>query len=150
MTLQPKKVRLPTAVTILTLFVLSLTAWNGLRLSQAITFWDTLVKYSTRGGPVYIAASGAFWLVVGLVMLWGIWRRQRWTRIMAFAAAAGYTAWFWCDWFFLQFPRPDWPFAAGVTAGLMVFFCILLIDHQVVEYFQRGIHEQRNETPDTP
>jgi hypothetical protein len=110
----------PLCVTILLWLVLSLTAWNGLRLWTAIQWWKSLQEFETPPGALYIAASAGIWLVAGLMLFWGTRRGKAWARIGLVGAAAGFSVWYWCDRLFFQAPRANWPFALGATVALLV------------------------------
>jgi hypothetical protein len=126
----------PFGITILALFVLCFTAWNGLRLGVAISFWGTLRQYDAHPGPLYIAVSGGFWLLVGLPLLWGLWRGKAWTRIAVFSAAGLYTSWYWFDRLALQpVPHTNWPFALFVNILFLIFTATALFNHQSKAFF---------------
>ncbi len=123
----------PASVTILALFVLSLSAWNGLRLGSAIATWKILAEYGAQ--PLYIATSGGFWLIAGILLFGGLWRGIAWARKMAYITAAGYTSWYWCDRLFMQTPHANWPFALAVTIILLSFTLITLLQRGSIVYF---------------
>jgi len=126
----------PPGITIPALFVLCFTAWNGLRLGAAISFWDTLRQYDARPGPLYIAASGGFWLLAGLPLFWGLWRGKAWARIAALLTAALYTSWYWFDRLALQsVPHSNWPFVLCVNILILVFTAIALFNRQSTYFF---------------
>jgi hypothetical protein len=127
----------PRGVTFLTLFVLSFSAWNCYRLVQAIHLREIFLAYAARGGYLYPAVSGGFWLIVGLIVAWGLWRGASWGQKAAASAAAAYGVWYWCDRLIVQIPRPDWKFALGVTVVLMAAFYVDLFDPQVLEYIKK-------------
>ena len=133
----------PLGVTFLLGIVLSLSAWQGLRLIQAIRFWDILDEYGVRNGPAYLAVSGGAWLVAGLALAWFIRRGLPWGRGMTFLAAVGYTAWVWFDRLAIQGTRSNWPFTLFVTLLLFAFTVLLLFDPGVKAHFrQRETHER--------
>jgi hypothetical protein len=127
----------PTRVTLLAWLVLSLTAWNGLRLISAIVQWDLLREYAPLPGPFYIAASGAFWFLVGLPLVWGLLRGKSWSRTMVIIAAVCYAGWYWFDRLTLQFPRPNWPFALAVSLLLLGFTCFAVFYRRSVTFFRQ-------------
>jgi hypothetical protein len=133
----------PLGVTILMGIVLSLSAWNGLRLAQAIRFWDILTEYQVRNGPAYLAASGAAWLLAGVILAWGLGRGLAWSRGMTILAAVGYVAWIWFDRLVIQATRTNWLFALIVTTLLFSFTVLILLDPDVKAYFsQREAYER--------
>jgi hypothetical protein len=123
--------------------VLSLSAWNGLRLAQAIAFWNILDEYQVRNDPAYLAASGAAWLVAGVLLAWGLGGGLSWSRGMTILAAIGYTSWVWFDRLVMQSARTNWPFALIVTIVLFSFTLLILLDPGVKAYFsQREAYER--------
>ncbi|MEZ0395909.1 MAG: hypothetical protein ABWK53_05725 [Anaerolineales bacterium] len=126
----------PQTVTLLTLFVLFFSAWNGIRLGQAIILRDLLQTYRARGGFLYPALSGGFWLVISLMIAWGLWRGAARIQKIAAVAAALYALWYWFDRLVIQIPHPGWPFAMGITLVLLAAFYIDLFDPQVSKFIQ--------------
>lgn len=114
----------PIAVTSLALLVLTLSAWNGLRLGAAIASWQVLIEYGAK--PLYIAISGSTWALAGIPLFAGLWRGKAWARKMAYITAAGYASWVWFDRLVLQTPHANWPFALAVTVALLSFAIITL------------------------
>jgi hypothetical protein len=132
-----KRVARPLSVTILLGIVLSFSAWNGLRLAQALRSWEILDEYGARNGPAYLATSGAAWLIAGLVLAWGLHRGVAWSRRMAFLAAAGYAAWVWFDRLIVQQSRSNGPFAVFATLLLLAFTALLLLNPDVRDHFAK-------------
>jgi hypothetical protein len=134
----------PFAVTLLALVVLSLTVWNGLRLGEAISSWQVLSEYGAK--PLYITASGGFWLLSGLPLFWGLWRGKAWARIAVLSAAALYTSWYWFDRLALQpVPHSNWPFALSVNILILVFTASALFNRQSTYFFkQREAHDRQS------
>ncbi|MDO9130842.1 MAG: hypothetical protein Q7U34_13355 [Anaerolineales bacterium] len=114
----------PARVTLLALLVLTVTAWNALRLGAAIASWQVLIEYGAK--PLYLVLSGAFWQIIGTTVFIGLWWGKVWARKAAFLAAAGYAAWYWFDRLVLQTPHANWPFALAVTVALLSFTIITL------------------------
>ena len=124
----------PFIVTLLTLVVLSLVVWNGLRLGEAIASWQVLSEYDAK--PLYIAASGGFWSLAGLPLFWGLWRGKAWARIVVLSAAALYTSWYWFDRLALQpVIHTNWPFALFVNILILIFTTSALFNRQSKAFF---------------
>ena len=117
----------PFSVTILLWLVLSLTAWSGLRLYSAIRWWSTLVEFATPPGPTYIALSGGFWLVVSILLLWGLWGAKAWIRYALLGAGGALAAWYWSDRLLLQGPNENWPFALLSTVLLLIILSVCVL-----------------------
>lgn len=128
-----KRLNRPNRVKLLALLCLWLAIWNGIRLSQAIFFWQTLETYHAR--PVYIAVSGGIWLLLGLALTFGLWHGKPWAWYAALGGAAGYGSWYWFDRLILQEPRPSWPFAIGVMVLLLVYVAFTLFTRPTRIFF---------------
>lgn len=127
--------RRPFSVTILLWLVLSLTVWGLLRLVSAILWWDTLRVYASPPGPLYITVSGGAWLIIGIGLLWGMWRAKAWIRQALLGAGIGFTAWYWSDRLLLQAWRVNWVFMLYATVLLLVLVIICIVHPRTKEYF---------------
>ena len=87
--------RRPLRINFLVLLILAVAVWNGLRLGETIFFWKTLAKYGAH--PLYIAISGAVWIIAGLLLAWGLWLGKAWGWAATLVGTVGYTAWYWFD-----------------------------------------------------
>ena len=132
----------PFRVTLLLWLVLFLTAWNALRLWTAISWFNVLNEYSASPNPAITAFSGAFWVAIGIILIWGIWQRKPWTVKLLLGATAGYTVWYWSERLFWQSPHPNWPFAVIVNLALIIF--ILFTTRPLT----REAHERKIEHPE--
>jgi hypothetical protein len=117
--------RRPIGIYLLSIFTIGLSLWNGLRLIQAIIFWPIFKEYQVHPGPLYLAISGGVWLLVGLSLLWGMWRGRTWALYSTLGSVVIYAFWYWLDRLILQEPHPNWPFALLSTIMLVLFFGIL-------------------------
>ena len=133
--------KLPFRVTLLLWLVLFLTAWNALRLWTALAWRDTLNEFSSKPAYTVIAASGAFWMSMGIILLWSIWQNKAWAAKLLIGVSAGYTVWYWSERLIWQAPHPNWPFAVIVNLVLLVF--ILLVTQSLT----REAHERKIENP---
>jgi len=133
-----KKFR-PVGITILAIFFLLFAAWNGLRLGETIFFWKTLEGYG--GSPLYIALTGAFWLIVALILFWACLNGKAWGRLTAFGGTFGYTIWYWFDRLVLQKPHANWPFVLAVDIVFLLAVFLVLIAPNTRIFFQRDTHE---------
>jgi len=127
----------PFSVTILLWLVLSLTAWNGLRLYSAVQWWSALLEFASPPGPWYIAISAGAWLGTSILLLWGMWQAKPWIRYALLGAGAGFTVWYWCDRLFFQAPRANWPFALGATVALLVVTAVCTWLPEVKIFFSK-------------
>jgi hypothetical protein len=128
-------------VTLLYCLVLTLTAWNGLRLWTALAWQNTLTEFSASPPPIILAISGAFWMVTGIILLWSIWQRKAWAATLLVGVAAGYPVWYWGERLIWQNPQPNWLFAVIVNLALLIFILF------TSKLLAREAHERKNENP---
>ena len=107
--------------TLLQMLVLTLTAFNLLRMWTALAWQDILTEFSTQPSPIVLAVSGAVWALCGIVLLWGIWQRKAWAEKLLLGASAGYSLWYWTERLVWQNPHPNWLFAVIVNLAIIVF-----------------------------
>ncbi|HMX73066.1 MAG TPA: hypothetical protein PKE35_02375 [Anaerolineales bacterium] len=107
--------------TLLQMLVLTLTAFNLLRMWTALAWQDILTEFSTQPSPIVLAVSGAVWALCGIVLLWGIWRKTAWAEKLLLGASAGYSLWYWTERLAWQNPHPNWLFAVIVNLAIIVF-----------------------------
>jgi hypothetical protein len=114
----------PLSVTILLWLVLSLTVWSGLRLYSAIQWWGTLFEFASSPGPWYITISGGIWLIVSILLLWGMWQAKAWIRFALLGAGAGFSVWYWSDRLLFQMSSANWLF---VLLGNILLLIVLTV-----------------------
>lgn len=132
----------PFSVTILLWLVLSLTVWSGLRLYSALRWWSTLTEFASPPGPYYIAVSGGIWLMVSILLLWGMWQAKAWARYALLGAGAALTVWYWSDRLLLQRPSGNWPFALLSTVLLLIVLSVGVFVPGTKTFFsKREAHE---------
>ncbi len=127
--------KLPFRVTLLIWLVLSLTAWNALRLWTSLAWRNALLEFSTRPNPMVITASSLMGIITGLILIWGIWQNKNWTVKLLLGAAVGYSVWYWTERLIWQQPRPNWLFAVIVNLVLFAFvlFCSRSLTREAYE-----------------
>lgn len=132
----------PIRISLLAISNCLVSLWYGLRLVEAIRFWQSLSEYHARPGPGYIASTGGFWLLAGLAFAWGLWSGKLWGWYGEIGGAAGYVLWYWFDRLVFQYPHTNWPFAlVWSVIGLAVVLLILLSPKAVRFFHPRGSHE---------
>ena len=131
----------PFRVTQLYILVLTLSAWNGLRLWTALAWRNTLNEFSAHPSTTIIAISGTVWMITGVILIWSIWQKKAWAAKLLVGVAAGYSVWYWSERLIWKTPHPNWPFAVIVNLALITF--ILFITKQLT----REAHERENENP---
>ena len=108
------------SVTFLFVVVLIFTVLNGVRLFSAIQSWAMLENYSARPGAGYFVSTGAFWLVSGSLLLFGLYKRLSWTPLTLANTVGLYALYFWVDRLFIQesILQNNSSFMLGLTAVL--------------------------------
>ncbi|KAF0107187.1 MAG: hypothetical protein FD146_2028 [Anaerolineaceae bacterium] len=137
------RLRRPRRVTLLAFAALLLSAWNGLRLGEAVAFRQVLREYGAQPGPVFLAVSGGVWLAAGLAIAFGLWRGKAWAWYAAVGAAAGYPVWVWFERLIFQQPHANWPFALGVTLVCLAPVIVILFSRKTTSFF--NVQRKRNE-----
>ena len=133
--------KFPFRVTLLYWLVLTLSAWNGLRLWTALAWHNVLDEFSAQPTSTTIAISGAIWMVTGIILIWSIWQKKAWAAKLLVGAAAGYTVWYWIERLIWKTPHPNWLFAVIVNLALLVFILF------TTKLLTREAHERKNENP---
>jgi uncharacterized membrane protein len=133
--------KIPFRVTLLYILVLTLSAWNGLRLWTALAWHNVLDEFSAQPAATVIAVSGAVWLVTGAILIWSIWQEKAWAAKMLLGVTAGYSVWYWSERLIWQIPHPNWLFAVIVNLALIVFILF------AAKRLTREAYERQNENP---
>jgi len=131
----------PFRVTLLYLLVLTLSAWNGLRLWTALAWRNALDEFSARPATTIIAISGAVWMITGIILIWSIWQKKAWAAKLLIGVAAGYSVWYWSERLIAKTPHPNWLFAVIVNLALITFILF------TTKRLTREAHERENENP---
>jgi hypothetical protein len=132
----------PLRVTLFGWALVGLSAWNALRLLEALLFWSVLAEYRAEPGPLYVAAGGAFWLICGAVLVFGWMKGRTWAWPAACGFSLGYGLWYWLDRLLAEAPRPTWPFALGFTLVLLAVAAFSLLSRRTLRHFHREPHER--------
>jgi hypothetical protein len=115
----------PLTVTILAIFVLFITSWNGIRAYSAIANWQVLKEFGAN--PVYLLATGLFWAITGLWLFRAIWKGYRYAFRAGLTTAGLYTLWYWCDRLIFQPAQaPNIFFSIFMSVVFLAFFIITL------------------------
>lgn len=135
----------PFGVTLLLWLVLSLSAWGAVRLIAALRWWNLLNEFEARLSPLYFSITGAGWMVVGAVLLWGVFRRYMWTY---WAIPVSFTLWivqYWIERVFFQSPRANISFALLLTTLLFILTLLSVFNRKTKEFL---IKSEEHEQPD--
>jgi len=118
-------ITVPRSVTLLLLFVLSMTIWNGIRIWAAISNWDLLARF--RANPFYIFSTGSIWFILGLGLMVLIFKGHRLALPSGLTISILYLIWYWVDRTFVQVaPAPNIPFSIVVSIITLLFFNVIL------------------------
>ena len=117
------RARRPFLVTLLALLVLTITATHLVRFLLAVSWWDFLSSLP-RVSPIYLALTGLIWTLVGLPLAWGLWTGfTRVPQAMQIFTLV-YALYWWLEKLWIarsnREEATNWPFAAGLTAVLLV------------------------------
>jgi len=110
----------------LTLVMLVFSLFGWLRLQQAVSNWGFLIQLGIQPGPLYLAAGGALWGLLGLTAAVSLWYRLSGAVVFTETTAVVFAASYWLD--RLAFSRSavgqsNLFFALGLTAfGLIYTF----------------------------
>jgi hypothetical protein len=133
--------KLPIRVTLLYVLVLTLSAWNGLRLWTVLAWHQVLDEFSANPTSEVVAVSSVIWMVTGIILLWSLWQKKAWATKLLLGASAGYSVWYWSEHLIWQTPHPNWLFAVIVNLALLAFILF------TTKLLSREAHERKNENP---
>ena len=136
--------RLPFRITLILWVVLTSTAWNVVRVWTGISWRIPLAAYAREPGPLYVAVSGAVFVLLGVSVLWGFWRREWWAARALLLGAWIYVLWVWADRLIFQTQdRSNWPFAAVLTAAFLAWTTIVALDKRNQAYLGKEANERK-------
>jgi len=116
----------PLRVTILSAFVLCITAWNIMRVVSALANWNILREFGAA--PAYIMFSGLAWSAAGLWFSYITWKGLKTAWPGGLALSGLYFTWYWVDRLAIQpSPAPNTLFSAVVSTVLLIYVIISLI-----------------------
>jgi len=87
----------PRNITVLSIFVLLISLFHLLKLSQVITQWEMLSALPITVSPFYLAADGFVWGISGLILSWSLWTGQAWAAKAGLVLALLFAGAFWID-----------------------------------------------------
>ncbi len=132
-----KRVKRPFLVTLLTVLVLIMASTNLIRFVEALTQWNFLSSLP-RVSPAYLALSGLIWFLIGLPLIWGLWRSHPEAPKAARIVALAYTVYYWLDRILLESVGGNhfnWPFTIGLTIVLLILIFWILSRTTSKDYF---------------
>ena len=87
----------PRNITVLSIFVLLISLFHLLKLSQVITQWEMLSALPITVSPFYLAADGFVWGISGLILSWSLWTGQAWAAKAGLVLTLLFAGAFWID-----------------------------------------------------
>ena len=139
----------PYGVTLLLWLVLSLSAWGAVRLFAALRWWNVLDEFGARLSPPYLSITGAGWLVVGIVLLWGLFNGKPWPRLAIPLSVFIWVLEYWIERIFFEASRANFWFALIASILLFIIVFISAFNQRTKRFFIRSEeHEQPNEYTD--
>jgi hypothetical protein len=132
----------PISVTLSVWLVLILAFWNALRAWTSLAWKSVLIEFSVQISPMFSAAMGVFWFIIGLILAWSIWQKKTWSAKFLLGTATGYSVWYWIERLVWQNPRPNIPFAVVVNLA-----CLLVI-YFASKSLSREAYERNTENPE--
>jgi hypothetical protein len=117
--------------------VLIFAGLNLVRFILALQQWGFLSGLLPIS-PVYLAASGLIWFLVGLVLFWGLWRGERWAPVFTRWASFAYLVYYWGDRLFLSDQAAihvNRPFAVGLSLIIVVVILWILSGRKAKRFF---------------
>jgi hypothetical protein len=128
----------PFSVTLLIWLVLSLSVWGVVRLLAALRWWDVLNEFGARLGPLYLSITGMGWVVVGGVLLWGLFSGKRWTPLAFLVSVCLWFMEYWVERIFFQSSRANFSFALIASILLLIVALVSTRNRQTRKFFIRS------------
>ncbi len=106
-------------------YVLSITAWNMLRVYSTWLQWQVLEEFGANG--FYVGATGVFWALAGFFFGWAFLTRQHQALPVFWALPWLYAAWYWLDTWLVQVaPAQNYGYALVITILALLFYNLSL------------------------
>jgi hypothetical protein len=115
--------------------------WNLIRFLATISFWNLLSEYEIKGGPLFIAISGAVWMIVAFYVGFSVLQAKPWSWGMSLGLLSSYGLWILFDQMVFHTTRINQNFELIITLLWLVMSGIVLSSKYVRNYF----HEQSRE-----
>lgn len=146
MTDMDHRVRRPASVTFLAVLVLTIGGLNLIRVAQTLLQWSFLEELLPIS-PAYFALTGLIWGLLGLVLIWGLWRGETWVPKLLRVSSLIYVIYIWVDRLLVRHPSSrsvNELFSALLTVSVLVIIFLILSRRNVKVYFGEA-YEQRSE-----
>ena len=145
MTDMDHRVRRPASVTFLAVLVLTIGGLNLIRVAQTLLQWSFLEELLPIS-PAYFALTGLIWGLLGLVLIWGLWRGETWVPKLLRVSSLIYVIYIWVDRLLVRDPSSrsvNELFSALLTVSVLVIILLILSRRNVKVYFGEA-YEQRS------
>ena len=136
--------RRPFGVTLLLWLVLSLSAWGLVRLLAALRWWNLLYEFEASLSPLILSMTGALWLLVGGVLLWGLFSGRSWTYRAIPLSVALWLMEYWIERWLLESARANLPFALIASLLLLLVTLISTFNRSTKEFLIRSEEHERS------
>lgn len=142
----PKRPGRPFALKLLIAGLLFFSWMGWVRFQQALVNWTWLQSLPIAPSPLYLAASGAVWGLLGLVAGLGLWLRRGWSIGLARIAATWFALSYWLERLLLgraPATQVNLPFALTLTAlALFYTFGVLSLPRQRLGFAPRPCRQE--------
>jgi hypothetical protein len=119
--------RRPLSVTLLAIGVLIFAGINLIRVVASLQQREFLAGLLPIS-PLYLSISGLVWLVVGLILVWGLWLGRHWAIRATLLGVLAYSLYYWFNRLLLDAEKPgyNWLFSAAINLLLLgIVFWVL-------------------------
>jgi hypothetical protein len=142
--------RRPITVTLLAWLISLAIIWNGIRLKTAFAFMGVLAEYSSPPLVIYLIFSASIWMIIGIVLLWGIFSRKSWGREAFIGNTLLQILIYILDRLILQKPHANWLFVIGILIIYLLIISLLIFNRKTRQYFTpEGAHGRESENPES-
>ena len=140
------KSRRPFSVTLIVCLVLIVTIAAWARLWLSISEWNFLSELLSFS-PAYLSVTGSLWGLVGLPLIWGLWRGKSWAPGFIRLAVLVFSLYYWADRVILSGyanRNANWPFALAINliVGIWIFW---VLTRPKTKNFFGDVHERKPE-----
>ena len=112
----------PIGVTFMSGVVLIFAVTHLVKFGSAIADWQQL-SLLLQISPLYLAASGLGWGLIGLLTSFGLWFGCRFVRFLTIGLIFSYSAFYWLDRFLMagtDQPQVNLPFLIGLNILIII------------------------------
>ena len=132
----------PFSVTLLAGLVLSITIVHLVRFINALTWWSFLTTLPGKP-PLYLALTGLFGTLAGVVVFWGLWTGKHRAPLATRIIIVVYLGYQWLEQFLSVRAGnkfENWPFATVATL-IVLIFVFWTLSHSAAKAYFGEMHE---------